>query len=51
MTHGHHHHHPGGSHPPAALAVSILRLSVLQRLTLAAAAIVVLWVAAFWALA
>ena len=49
--HGHHHHHhPGHAHPPAGVAPSILRLSVLQRLGFAAGLIALLWAAAFWAM-
>jgi hypothetical protein len=44
-----HHHHPGRGHP-AALTASMLRLSVWQRLAIAAVAIALLWAAAFWAL-
>jgi hypothetical protein len=51
MSHTHHHHHPGRGHPPARLATSILRLSVVQRLMIAAVAIAVLWAAVFWAIA
>jgi hypothetical protein len=46
-----HHHHSGRGHPPARLAASILRLSVVQRLMIAAVAIVALWAAVFWAIA
>jgi hypothetical protein len=48
--HDHHHHHPGHVHPPADVAPSILRLSVPQRLAVAAALIAVIWLAAFWAM-
>ena len=49
--HGHHHHHhPEHAHPPARVAPSILRLSVLQRLGFAAGLIALLWAAAFWAM-
>jgi hypothetical protein len=48
--HGHHHHHPGEGHPPATVSPSILRMSVLERLAIAAALIVVLWGAVFWAM-
>ena len=47
----HHHHHPGRAHPPATVAPSILRLSALERLAMAAVVIVVLWGAVFWAMA
>jgi hypothetical protein len=47
----HHHHHPAGQgHPPAAVAPSILRLSVLGRLAVATAFIAVLWGAVIWAM-
>jgi hypothetical protein len=49
--HGHHHHHhPGHVHPPASVYPSILRLSVLQRLTFAAGLIALVWIATFWAM-
>jgi hypothetical protein len=48
--HRHHdHHHPGRAHPPASVHPSILRLSALERLGVAAALIALLWAAAFWA--
>jgi hypothetical protein len=46
----HHHHHPGQAHPPASVHPSILRLSVVQRLGVAAGLIALLWAAAFWAM-
>ena len=46
----HPHRHPGRGHPPASISPSILRMSVLQRLAIAAALIVVLWGAVFWAM-
>jgi hypothetical protein len=49
-NHRHHHHHPGRLHPPAAIAPSILRLSVMQRLAVSAGLIALLWAAAFWAM-
>ena len=49
--HGHHHHHdPAHAHPPARVAPSILRLSALERLGVAATLIALLWAATFWAL-
>jgi hypothetical protein len=49
--HGHHHHrHPGHVHPPAGVAPSILTLSALQRLSVSAGLIVLLWLAAYWAM-
>ena len=46
--HGHHHHDPGHAHPPAGVAPSILRLSALERLGVAAGLIALLWAAVFW---
>jgi len=46
----HPHHHPGQGHPPAAISPSILRMSVVQRLGIAAALIVLLWGAVLWAM-
>jgi hypothetical protein len=46
----HHHHHPGHAHPPASVHASILRLSILERLAVAAGVSAVLWAAAFWAM-
>jgi hypothetical protein len=49
--HGHHHHHhPGHVHPPASVHPSILRMSVLQRLSFAVGLIALVWAAAFWAM-
>ena len=50
VPHPHHHHHPGQGHPPASISPSILRLSVLQRLAIAAALIALLWGAVIWAM-
>jgi len=50
-THIHpHHHQPGQGNPPASISPSILRMSVLERLAVAAVLIVVLWGTAFWAM-
>ena len=50
MSHEHHHHHPQGqAHPPVAIAPSILRLSVVERLGIAFWLIAVIWAAVFWA--
>jgi hypothetical protein len=49
--HDHHHHHPGQGHPPASIMPSILRMSVLERLAVAAAAIALIWGATLWAMA
>jgi hypothetical protein len=46
----HAHHHPGHIHPPAATGLSLLRLSVWQRLGIAAALAALVWLAAYWAL-
>ena len=48
--HHHHHHHPGHGHPPASVSPSILRMSVAERLAIAAALIVLLWGAVLWAM-
>ena len=46
------HNHPPGRHPvPAVIAPSILRLSLVQRLGIAAVLIAMLWGVVFWALA
>jgi len=46
----HPHHHPGQGHPPTAISPTILRMSVVQRLGIAAALIVLLWGAVLWAM-
>jgi len=46
----HHHHPPGQGHPPATMAPSVLRMSVTERLALAALLIIVLWSAVIWAM-
>jgi hypothetical protein len=43
-----HHHHPGEGHPPASISPSILRMSVPERLAIAAVLIAVVWGAVFW---
>jgi hypothetical protein len=49
--HLHHHHHPPGhAHPPAAIAPSILRLSVVERLGIVSVLIALIWAAVFWAM-
>ncbi|MBN8964948.1 MAG: hypothetical protein J0H89_06100 [Rhizobiales bacterium] len=51
MSEPHRHHHPPGQgHTPAAAGASLLRLSVWQRLAVAAVAVAVLWAATFWAM-
>jgi hypothetical protein len=47
--HDHHHRHPGQAHPPAAVHPSLLRLSAAQRLGIAGAAIVLMWLLVLWA--
>jgi hypothetical protein len=49
-AHHHHHHHAGHVHPPASVAASILRLSALERLAVAAVVVVALWLAVIWAM-
>jgi hypothetical protein len=47
----HHHHHPAGhGHPPAALAFSILRLSLARRFGMAAGVAALIWLALFFVL-
>jgi len=46
----HHHHGAGQAHPVARVAPSLLRMSALERLALAAIAAAVLWTAVWWAL-
>ena len=46
----HAHHRPGEGHPPAAISPSILRMSVVERLAIAAALIVLVWGAVVWAM-
>ncbi len=46
----HHRHAPGHGHPPASIAPSILRMSVLERLAIATALIVLLWGFVIWAM-
>lgn len=48
--HEHGHHHAGDRHPPAAIGLSLLRMSVWQRLAGAFALIALLWLAVFWAI-
>jgi hypothetical protein len=44
------HHHGAGAHPSSATAPSLLRLSAIQRLTIAGFLIVLIWAAALWAM-
>ena len=46
----HHHHHPGQAHPSPVVAPSLLRMSALERLALAAVVIALLWGAVMWAI-
>jgi hypothetical protein len=46
----HRHSHPGRGHAPASVSPSILRLSVLERLAVAAGLSAILWVAVVWAM-
>jgi hypothetical protein len=48
--HDHHHDHPGTVHPPDPLHPSILRLSAVERLALAAGLLAVMWLAVVWAM-
>jgi hypothetical protein len=41
--------HSGAPHPSPAIAPSLLRLSVTQRLLIAGALIALIWAAFFWA--
>jgi len=50
VPHPHHDHRPGEGHPPAAISPSILRMSVLERLAIAAALIALVWGAVVWAM-
>ena len=51
-VHQPHHHHPSGrAHPPAPIAPSILRASVLQRLAIAAVLIALIWASVLGAMA
>ncbi len=45
-----HHHRLGEGHPPVSVSPSILRMSVLERLAIAAAVIVLLWGVVLWAM-
>src|SRR4029079_7811441 len=46
----HHHHHPGQAHPSPSISPSLMRLSVAERLAVAAALIALMWAAALWAM-
>lgn len=45
-----HHHHADAPHPAPALTPSLLRLSAVQRLAIAAALSALIWAAVFWAM-
>jgi hypothetical protein len=50
--HHHHHHHPeGGAHPTAAIAPSILRMALMERLVVVAGMIALIWLTVLWAMA
>jgi hypothetical protein len=44
----HGHHHPGHGHPPAAVLLSLLRLSLAERLAIACGLSALLWLLAYW---
>ena len=47
----HHHHHPGHEHhPPAVAPLSLLRMSLMQRVAIAAALSALVWLATYWAI-
>jgi hypothetical protein len=46
----HHHHNPGDAHPEGRISLSLLRMSVIERIAIAAVAVLVLWAAVWWAL-
>jgi hypothetical protein len=50
VQHPHHHHHPGEGHPPAAISPSMLRMSVFERLAIAAVLVAALWGVVAWAM-
>jgi hypothetical protein len=50
VPHPHHDHGPGQGHPPAAISPSILRMSVVERLAIAAGLIALVWGAVVWAM-
>jgi len=51
VPHPRHHHPAGGTHPAAALAPSILRLALTERLIVVAVMVAAIWGAVFWAMA
>jgi hypothetical protein len=46
----HHHHEPGHAHPVAGVAPSLLRMSALERVVVAAVVAGILWIAVWWAI-
>jgi hypothetical protein len=46
----HHHHHGEARHPPATVLPSLLRMSLVQRIAIAAALSAAVWLAAYWAI-
>jgi hypothetical protein len=51
VPHPHHHHPEGGSHPAAAIAPSILRMALTERLIVVAVMVAVIWGVVLWAMA
>ncbi len=49
LTMSHHHHAEGVPHPSPSVTLSLLRLSVLQRLTGAGMLAALIWMALYWA--
>jgi len=45
----HHHHHGDAPHPSSVIALSLLRLSALQRIAVAGVLITLIWAAFLWA--
>ena len=45
----HHHHDPDHAHPVAHTSLSLLRMSAVERIAIAAVGVVVLWAAVWWA--
>jgi hypothetical protein len=44
------HHHGAETHPAASVSPSLLRLSALERIAVAAAMIALIWGAVWWAI-
>jgi len=51
VPHQHHHHPEGGTHPAAAIAPSILRMALTERLLVVALMVAAIWGAVLWAMA